>query len=137
MHVTSNSLSVWELAEDESNLQRVIAALAASRSLVEHLDYLVFDSDIPDRAGLKIRNIPGSTADKDANAWHRDLAEISGRKLLAFAIEVFQNSSRSRCSEKQILAMIKAAIERKEIDRSKLAETLLQKIDNAPAPAQT
>jgi hypothetical protein len=135
LSVVDNSMSAWELTENDSNLQRVLAALAAKRDFLEPLDYLVFDSDIPVRLGLRVQNNPGATADKVANeTWHRDLVEISGKKLLALALELFENSSRNRCSQREVLAMIRSAIDLNEIDRSTLPASLLQKVDSSASP---
>jgi hypothetical protein len=135
LRVSDNRLSVWEITENEANLQRVITALAANCICPTQIDYLTFDAGIPARVGLSVQSNPGETPDPDANAtWHRDLVEISGRKLLALAIEVFQDSSLKRCPEKEIIKMLKAGVARNEIDRSKVPEKLLQKIEGDLLP---
>ncbi|WP_263352243.1 hypothetical protein [Acidicapsa acidisoli] len=131
LRVTDNSMSVWEVTGDDANLERVLTALAANRDHPTNIDYLIFDSNIPASLGLEVIRRPGATPDVDANeAWHRDLVDISGRKLLGFAVEVFQNSTRRRCPGKDVLRLLKEAFRRKEIDRERIPPTLLQKIEN-------
>lgn len=134
LNVTENSMSVWELTENDANLKRVLTALAANREFAASIDYLIFDAQIPARLALKLRHNPGNTPDKGANeAWHRDLVEISGRKLAGLASDVFHRSEPpKRCSEKDIVKMLKEAVERNEIDRSKLNDKLLREIQSGP-----
>jgi len=129
LNVKDNRLSVWEVAEDNANLERVLTALAANCTYTSKIDYILFDSGVPLKLGLAIKSTPGGTPDSKANeTWHRDLIELSGKKLLAFALAAFENASRERCQEHKVVNMLKGAIERNEIEQSKLSEVLLAKL---------
>ena len=43
---TSNTISVWYIKENTSNLQRVVAALAAQRDRLVNFDYALFNKEI-------------------------------------------------------------------------------------------
>jgi hypothetical protein len=135
LKVSDNGLSAWEVTENGENLPRVLVALAANCDHPTQIDYLIFDSEIPVKIGLKVQSNPGDTPDKAADqTWHRDLVEITGKKLLALATAMFLEALRERCPQKEILKMLKAAVLRNEIDRSLVPNTLLQKIDSTPVP---
>ena len=81
-----NELSVWYVEADRSNLDRVLTAIAANRDHFEKIDYAVFEDAVVDRCGITIRPTPGKVPDEHANrTWHRDLIELSGRKLVSLA----------------------------------------------------
>ena len=129
LNVKDNCLSIWEVVEDNANLDRVLTALAANLHHASKIDYLLFDSDVPLKLGLVVKSNPGGTPDSNANdTWHRDLIELSGKRLLAFAIAVFENASRVRCQESKVVKMLRDAIDRNEVDRSKMSDVLLAKL---------
>lgn len=77
-----NLLSVWEVAEDRSNIERIVRAVAIGRDKIADMGYVVFDSGLLPNASIEIRENKGESLDEGANAWHRDLL-VSGNKLVA------------------------------------------------------
>ena len=77
-----NLLSVWAVAQDHSNIERIVRAVAIGRQQIADMGYVVFDSELLPAAGIEIRESDGASFDKEANAWHRDLV-VSGNKLVA------------------------------------------------------
>src|SRR5215813_14154600 len=57
--VDGNELSLWYVEPDGSNLDRVLAAIAANRQHVDKIDYAVFEDAVVERCGLTIRPTPG------------------------------------------------------------------------------
>ena len=89
--VTSqNLLSVWEIAQDHSNLKRVVRAVAVGREKLADMGYVVFNSEALTAAGIPIRDNLGASPDQGANAWHRDLV-LSGNKLVALAKAILRD----------------------------------------------
>jgi hypothetical protein len=89
-----NELSVWYVEPDHSNLDRVLTAIAANREHFEKIDYAVFDDAIVDRCEITIRPTPGQLPDEHASrTWHRDLVELSGRKLVSLAESIAAGSA--------------------------------------------
>ena len=83
------SLSFWAINEDESNLGRVIAALAAGRDYIDKLDYALVEESVFDIAGVGLRKVDGVSPDGGANQlWHQDLEGLSGRRLLMLAVNM-------------------------------------------------
>lgn len=91
LRTTKNSLSVYLVDDDKSNLDRVICALAATREKIQHFDYLLFDWEILPSTGITVEPTEGETIDRAVNELHRDLVELSGRKLLALAAEILHS----------------------------------------------
>lgn len=90
LRTSSNELSVWYIEDDESNLEHVITALAASGDTVANLDYALFDLQLITNSDIKIHQSPGITPDERVNAlWHRDLIELSASKIMRLATIIF------------------------------------------------
>ena len=82
-----SALSVWAIEDDRSNLRRVIAALAASRDSIDKLDYALVDESALDITGVFLSRANGRSPDGGANAlWHQDLNGLSGKRLVALAL---------------------------------------------------
>jgi len=76
-------MSVWYVEPDESNLERVLTALAANKSYIDKIDYAVIDEKIIADWDIKRRQTPGQSPDDYASKeWHWDLMELSGLTLL-------------------------------------------------------
>ncbi len=70
------------MAEDRSNIDRVVCAVASGKQQLDSAAYVVFDSKILDETGIEVENIVGTTSDMEANVWHRDIV-LSGNKMVA------------------------------------------------------
>jgi len=130
LRVRENELSLWHIEEDEKNLNEVLTALAAARDFPDKMDILLFDSSIIEKLSLKLRSTLGKTPRADANAWHRDLVELSGRKLIDFAITVFYSAESRRVPESSIISLLKVAYDAGLLDKSMLKSDMVKKIGN-------
>lgn len=76
------SLSLWRIDDDRSNLNRVTAAIAAARRNLDKLDYALFPIAIIDLLGLSVAQSPGKTPDNVANTtWHWEIIELTASGL--------------------------------------------------------
>ena len=86
---TDNALSLWTIEDDESNLRRVIAALAASRDSIAKLDYALVNESVFDITGVCLSRVKGQSPDGGANGlWHQDLTGLSGKRLVELAVNM-------------------------------------------------
>lgn len=85
-----NLLSVWEVAQDRSNIERIVRAVAIGRHEIASMGYVVFDSGLLPGAGIEIREKKGESLDEGANVWHRDLV-LSGNKLVALTKAILRH----------------------------------------------
>ena len=66
-------LSVWFIENDRSNLERVVAAMAANLQHVDKFDCIIFPTNLLETVSIPIKTARGQTADNDANQrWHRN-----------------------------------------------------------------
>jgi len=123
MNTTGNQVSVWELEEDRSNLERVVRAVAVGKNKIDNAGYIVFDSALVQAAGIEIQNNPGTTADTGANGWHRDLV-LTGNKMVALAKAIIENGEDAR----QILKLRMKELVQAGIDLGELPQHVKQKL---------
>lgn len=126
---SQNTLSVWQVEDDGSNLEQIITALASGRDSISNLDYAVFDLNLLCGIGIDIKDEPGVTPYEKANIWHKDLIELTGRKLVKLAEAMLTNAEIKRISEKEILRLIKEAVANGRIAQAKLKPSISKKLD--------
>lgn len=90
LQTKQNLLSVFEVEQDRSNIERIVRAVAIGKQVIADTGYVVLDSDLLPAAGIEVRDSAGGTLDKEANAWHRDLV-VSGNKLVALTKAILRN----------------------------------------------
>lgn len=117
-----NVLSVWEVHEDRSNLDRIVRAVAVGKERIDHVAYVLFDSDLVEASKIEIHKTRGGTQDDGANEWHRDLA-LTGRKLYALVDGMVRTGELGKVLKKKLEQLIKDGIKSGE-----LPETLHEKL---------
>lgn len=126
---SSNTLSVWLVEDDRSNLEQIIIALASGCDNISNFDYALLDVDSLSSLGIKIETKEGSTPYARTNQWHRDLVELTTNKLFTLAEAIFVLSDRERVAEKTVLNWIKDAVRNGQIDKMKLSAGITKKLD--------
>ena len=120
----SNTLSVWLVQDDRSNLNDVLLALGASRDTASNLDYTIFDIGLLADINIKLEINVGNTPYAKANCWHRDLVELTANKIVKLAESLLKNAEIKRFSEKEMIKLIQDAVNNKQIDRTKLKPSI-------------
>ncbi len=124
-----NRLSVWFVEEDESNLERIITALAANCDTLSNFDYALFSEDILARESIKIEKSRGISKDSDANdRWHRDICELSAAKLLSIAQHISNKGEINRIQEREVGKHISKAVQTGRIKLETLKPGIQSKI---------
>ena len=127
LRTKGNQLSVWLIDDDRSNLDRVIAALAAGRDRVEKLDYAVIDRRVLDSLGIRAIKADGQSPDGGANQrWHQDLTLLSGSQLVALAVRM--RDGLSRRPKRKVRNLIVESIRSGFVARDSLKSTLLESV---------
>ena len=127
----NNSLSLWHIEDDLSNMDDVIVALAANMDIVQSIDYLIFSSDAVAAADIGYRQTPGKTPFEPAQKWHYDLVNVSALRLVALAKAVFASSEAERRPRHEILGLLADAVKSGRVDLESLKEKV--RIDIAKA----
>jgi hypothetical protein len=130
LRTQKNSLSVWEIQDDRSNFESVVAAYASTQNSFANFDYALFDCARLQSIGVAAMLAPGETKDEDANReWHYDLVDLSGHKLLQLAILIFdETTERARVSEMQVKAFVAQAISNGRLKAGALHENMQKKL---------
>lgn len=128
-----NSLSVWRV-EDESNLDDLLGALAATCAVLSNLDYAILGEEIVSALGLKMVQTEGNTPHKYVNNWHHELIELSASKVVDLAKAIFTRGETKRVRPQQILRLITHAVESGQIDPAKLSEGIKAKLRSVVTP---
>jgi hypothetical protein len=117
---TDNALSMWFIEDDRSNLERVIAALAANQDYPANIDYALINlSDIAGN-GFKLEKTKGETADIQVNSWHHDIVELSAGRLLQLA-QVFQSAAeKQRVPKPDVHQFLLRGINQKHLDPQRI-----------------
>ena len=106
-----NTLSFWEIEDDQSNLQRIIAAMAANCDALSNIDYVLVDRRAVESAQIELDQVPGETVDAEANRlWHYDLVHLSAAKLLELARHIKRFATFARCKEPVVLELIARSV---------------------------
>ena len=126
---TNNELSVYVLDEPETQIDRVVAALAVSRKNLAQMDIAVVpDSALAD-CDIKTDSARGKTLDQEVNGWHRNLVELTVNKVACFISAIKRDGKIKRCQERRVEKAIKLALERDSFKISQIpSDQLVQSL---------
>lgn len=112
LETQSNTLSVWIVDDDDSNLDRVVAALAAKCGSKTIVDYVTIDQKRIDDIGLLMQQTSGDSPDSAANSmWHRDLQHLTVNGVAALAAELSANGQRNRMTWLKVKAAVQRSVD--------------------------
>lgn len=134
LQTTGNTLSVWHIEDDLSNLLQVVAAIVTTWKEPAEFDYALIDQDLLTNISAKIEPTIGETHYKQANDfWHRDIVELSAEKLAGLANIIMQNGKRERLYERQVIDIVKKEVTQGIIDinnlKGKLKSTIAAELN--------
>jgi hypothetical protein len=109
-----NLLSVWEVSEDRSNVERIVRALAIGGQSIDHMGYVLFDRSLLDLTGIETIKSPGNTLDEAANPWHVDL-RVSAKKLALLANAILNHGESGAVLKKRLRELVAEGIRQKQI----------------------
>lgn len=128
LETEGNTLSVYRVEDDRSNLDRLIAALAANRDDPVNFDYALFDIGAVDELKIRAEQAQGDTPDRTVNdTWHHDLRDLTVGQLTGLARTV-AGGVRDRVPRKHVIRLIRHAVAAGLLDASRMKEKLLAKI---------
>ena len=114
-----NTLSVWYIEDDKSNLERVIAAFATARPGLDVLDYALFDCSLLSKINVTCERSTGQTPDLLANeSWHYNLRDLSGFRLVALAKVILETAEKDRILEDDVRRLIRDAVSKGQVNAS-------------------
>jgi hypothetical protein len=130
---TANALSLWHVKDDKSNLDQVVAALAANTHAISNLDYALFDQQIVTEINIKFISTRGDSLDEEVNSWHCDLIELSASKIMELAKAIQTQAEIKRIQVQEVIQLVAKGISSGRIDRTKMKSEAIEKIDRVIA----
>lgn len=122
-----HNISLWEIADNLSNLRCIAAAVAARRDRIDKFDYAIFPQQSVSSSGLSITQTPGETPDYHANrTWHWNVNEVTADKLVRLAKEMYAKAEIGRILGPEIRELIIAGIQSGELKKKEINEKLLR-----------
>lgn len=125
-----NKLSFWHVEGDESNLNGVIAAVAAGTDYPpDKFDYALFDQSLLEETGVRIERTPGDSFHKEADKnWHRDTTDLSADNVVEIVNIITRHGGiRKRIQKREITQILKEEVDSGSIDIAALKEKSEQK----------
>ena len=128
-----NAMSVWIVDNDKGLIDRTVVALAAKRGKLEDFEYVLLDSKVVEKIGIKTDDEEGNSLDSSINELHINLIEISARKLLKltkstlYAIKK-EDTRLERIPRKKVARYILDSINEGRIDRKLANRKVLKRV---------
>jgi hypothetical protein len=126
LQTKGNALSVYSVGEG-AEIGRIIAALAANRDHLSHLDYVVFDGTSLASSNILVLQTDGQTPDREVNNVHHDVVNLTVSRLLQVA-QIVSGCERVRITKSQMKARLKQAMENQWLDSDKVNGDVLRKL---------
>lgn len=115
----NNKLSVWKIDDTASNLNRILAALAANKNKknLERVEYVLLDPAIFTELSISMDKSEGDTPDKEANReWHFDLIELTDSKIVSLARKIKSHGQFQKKAEAEIKQLVSSSVTQGHID---------------------
>ena len=134
LQTRQNTLSVWDVSEDQSLIGRVAAATTVKRrSAIGHsvrrFDYILFDSGFLSDLKIDRLKIDGDTVDSALDSsYHFDLRELSGRRLHKLIDRIRTSSEPERIEINKVREHIRTSFENKYILEEALSSDAFEKL---------
>jgi len=136
-----NTLSLYELEDDQTNLNRVIAAIAATKDNVPHFQYTLIDRYEIESLGIKIKKTKGGTADSVVNDCHYDLIELSGYQIVSLAKMLLLKGTRTQMLKdnvkKEIIESVRQGFLDENLEAFRAKHVLMEDSKDAQHQPQT
>lgn len=123
-----NKLSFWHVHDNKSNLDQVVAAIAAGRDVPEKFDYTIFDQGLLKKSNIGIGQTAGDSFHKEADEhWHRDTANLSAENVAEIANIIMKHGMKDRIWPSDVVRLVTKEVKSGAIDVNPLKERLKQR----------
>jgi len=131
-----NSLSIWQIEDDKSNLEYILVGLIANRAKIDKLEYGLFNPQVPNNLGIYVDDKElGKLPIPEINGFHRNLTLLSADKLTELAKSIFPVISRERIYKEQAIEKILYAYNHGTLHSDRLNKAMKAEINKLLIPA--
>lgn len=125
----NNKLSVWLVDGDQSNLERIAAALSITNDNLSNFDYKLIPTDIIGNLGIKVEDDLGETPDSEANHYHRNLIQLTATQVFELANLMHTQTDNKRIRDRKVEELLRHGLESQHFDISQItSEKMKQKL---------
>ena len=128
LQTSYNSLSVWKVEEDKSDLEDILTAVASTQDHLSHVDYVLISDKALDKLWIKRKYVLGGSHYPDMNNRHVDLTELTASQLYDLAKSILTVGEKIRVPEKTVGKLLAAAAKTGVIKMTDLRKSLADKI---------
>ena len=122
-------LSLWWVEQDESNVHRVVAALAAGRQHFDKFDYALIDEAAVRGLGIKVQAVAEPCPDQVASTrWHRNLIQLTADNLHALVSLIKARAKLNRLLGPEVKALVKDGLEAGHLERARINPALRESL---------
>lgn len=118
---SNNSLSIYVINDDKSDLNRCLSALAAQRNHLQKLDYILFDFSIIQQLGLHLDDKKGTLPDQEINKLHHNIVELSAYRLIKLTKAIMENYIGGRMLDEEIASLVVNSVKNNWIKRTSIS----------------
>jgi hypothetical protein len=127
---SDNRLSLWLITDDNTNIDRILAARGANKISLVEVGFVLFDFSIIEKLNINYKNSDGRLPDKDASKeWHFDLLNLSAEKLVKLAEIILQNGHPKMITEDDKYGLIAKSIKNGFLNKEKLDKFIQKRVD--------
>ncbi len=129
LRTADNKLSVWLLPE-ESQLERLIAALVAARDKMAKFDYALLDEAELGRLDIQMVQAGEPVPDSDVSQWHHHLFELTAQRLAALALSIWERGRKVRILPADLGNLLASAVNSGRIDATQLSPNIITYLED-------
>ena len=122
---SNNELSIFVLEEPDAQIERVVAALAARRDFLSHLDLAVVPCEVLEECDIDSSDVQGETPDQEVNGWHQNLIQLTVSKISLLISFVKSEGDFKRYQGKDVEQAIKNSLDANAFDVASIASPKL------------
>lgn len=120
-YTKENSLSIWYIEADQSNLNHILAAYACTQDDIREIQYAIIPCNLLSSEDFNIEQKGGNTPDSEANKnWHFDILNLTGDTLLKVIKIFFHNCDPETIYNFDVKDIIVQSIKEKRISNKNI-----------------
>ncbi|MCB0062240.1 MAG: hypothetical protein KDE19_09000 [Caldilineaceae bacterium] len=123
-----NQLSFWLLDDGLSDLDRLLAGLAANRDQLANLDFALIPLERIIELGIRVEENAGDCLDAEMSLLHRDLAQLTASQLAALAKTISLHGQLERKSKSQVRTLLLNSVAVGYLDIETMKEGIANKL---------
>ena len=130
MRTQRNTLSVWEVP-DENRIDEAVLAIASAGHHLETIDVVQIDREHLEENKIDCIQSSGHTPVADLVDTHIDLSNLAYKELGIIAYHIadkFRQNKVKRYREKQIKEILRTAIQKQRLETENLSESIRKKL---------